>query len=88
MYDQNYQHEQVQCYTEKIFNTLKLLKVNDILKLQELKLYYKYKNKTLWHYLPNLTFKDNTSTHIHATRIQHKIHIFRSNHEYAKKCIK
>ncbi len=34
-------------HTEKIVKTLKLLKVNDILKLQELKLYYKYKNKKL-----------------------------------------
>ncbi len=61
---------------------------NDILKLQELKLYYKYKNKKLPHYLQNLHFKDNTSTHFNATRIQHKIHIFRPKHEYAKKCIR
>ncbi len=44
--------------TEKIFKTLKLLNVNDILKLQKLKLYYKYKNKKLPHYLQNLHFKD------------------------------
>ncbi len=37
-------------HSEKIIKTLKLLKVNAILKLQELKLYYKYKNKTLPHY--------------------------------------
>ncbi len=49
-------------HTKKIFKTLKLLKVNDILKLQELKL----------HYLQHLPFKDNTSTHLHATRIQCK----------------
>ncbi len=30
--------------TEPIFKTLKLLNVNDILKLQELKFYYKYEN--------------------------------------------
>ncbi len=38
--------------------------------------------------MQNLPFKDNTSTHFHATRIQHKIHIFRPKHEYAKKCIR
>ncbi len=32
-------------HTEHIFNSLKLLNVNDIVKLQELKLYYKYKSK-------------------------------------------
>ncbi len=34
-------------HTEKIFKALKLLKVNDILKLQELNFYCKYKNETL-----------------------------------------
>ncbi len=75
-------------HTEKIFKTIKLLKVNDILKLKELKLYYKYKNKKLPNYLQNLPFKDNISTHFHTTRIQHKNHIFRPKHEYAKKCIR
>ncbi len=32
----------------------------------------------------NLRFKDNTSTHIHAIRIQHIIYLVRTNHEYAK----
>ncbi len=73
-------------HTVKIFKTLKLLKLNDILKLQELKLYYEYENKELPHYLQNLHSKDNTSTHFHATRIQHKIHIFRPKHEYANAC--
>ncbi len=34
-------------HTEPIFKTLKLLNVNDILKLQELKFYYKYENNVL-----------------------------------------
>ncbi len=51
-------------HPEKILKTLKLLKVNDLLKLHKLKLYYKYKNKTLPHYVQN-----NTSTHIYAIRI-------------------
>ncbi len=75
-------------HTEKIFKTLKLLKVNDILKLQELKLHYKYKNKKILHYLQNLPVKENTNTHIHTKRIQHKIHIFKPNYEYVKKCIR
>ncbi len=38
-------------HTEPIFKELKLLKLEDILKLQELRLYYKYKNNKLPHYL-------------------------------------
>ncbi len=34
-------------HIEEIFKTLKLLKLNDILELQELKLYYKYKKKNI-----------------------------------------
>ncbi len=36
-------------HTEPIFKELKLLKLNDILKLQELKFYYKFKNIKLSH---------------------------------------
>ncbi len=61
-------------YTDALFKQLKLLKVNDILKLQELKLSYKYKNLKLPHYLQILPFHPNTKTHDHDTRIKHHIH--------------
>ncbi len=38
-------------HTEPIFKKLKLLEINDILKLQELKFYYKYKKNNLPHNL-------------------------------------
>ncbi len=38
----------------QILKELKLLKVKDILWLQELKFYYKYKNHKLPHYLQNI----------------------------------
>ncbi len=59
-------------HTEPIFKTLRLLKVNDILKLQEPKFHYQYKNNLLPHYLQNLLFKPNI--HSYATRRQNKIH--------------
>ncbi len=52
---------------------MKLLKVKDILKLQELQFYYKFKNNKLPHYLQSLPFYTNMETHIYATRIQHNI---------------
>ncbi len=70
-------------HTEPIFKELKLLKLEDILKLQELKLYYKYKNNKLSHYLQNLPFEPNTKTHDHATRKQHNIHQPKTNQVYA-----
>ena len=74
-------------HTEPIFKTLKLLKVKDILRLQELKFYYKYENNKLPYYLANLPLNTNTSIHSHATRTQNKIHLLKPNHEYAKNCI-
>ena len=75
-------------HTEPIFKELKLLKVKDILWLQELKFYYKYKNDKLPHYLQNLPLQPNTDTHNYATRTQHNIHHPKTQHEYAKKCIR
>ncbi len=73
-------------HTDPLFKTNKLLKVQDIFKLQELKFYFKFKNNKLPYYLQNLPFNRNT-THSHATRSQHNIHQMRPNHEYARKCI-
>ncbi len=63
-------------HTEHIFKSLKLLKLNDILKLQELKFYYKFENSIIiW----------NTIFHGYDTRINHNIHLLKPKHEYAKK---
>ncbi len=80
-------HIKYNAHTEPIFKKLKLFKLEDILKLQELKLYYKYNNNKLPHYLQNLPFEPNTNTHNHSTCIQHKIHQPKINHVYAKYCV-
>ncbi len=74
-------------HTEPLFKQLKLLKIIDIFKLQELKIYYKYKNNKLPHYLQLLRFHPTTETHDHATRIQHNIHETKTNHTFAKNCV-
>ncbi len=38
--------------------------------------------------LQNISFKDNTSIHVHATRTPHTIHLLTPNHEYANKRIR
>ncbi len=71
-------------HTDPLFKILKLLKVNDIFKLQELKFYYKYKNNKLPHYLQCLPFHPNTRTHDHDTHIKHKIHNPIGKHVFTK----
>ncbi len=70
-------------HTKPIFKELKLLKFKDILCLQELTFYYKYKNHKLSHYLQNLTLQLNMKTHNYATHTQHDMHHPKTQHEYA-----
>ncbi len=75
-------------HTEPLFKNLKLLKISDILKLQELKFYNKFKNNKLPYYLQLLPFSPNTETHDHATCIQYNIHQPIVKHTYAKNCLR
>ncbi len=75
-------------HNEPIFKELKLLKLNDIFKLQELKFYCTFKNIKLTYYLLNLPISPATDTHDYATRTQHNIWLMKTNHEYAKHCIR
>ncbi len=56
----------------------------DILQLQELKLYFKYKKNKLPSYLQNMPLQPNTDIHNHETRTQHNIYQPKTKHEYAK----
>ncbi len=75
-------------HTEPIFKSLNLLKVKDILKLQELKFYYKFRHNKLPHYLQQLPFHYNRDIHNHETRQKNNLHVQKTNHEYAKYCIR
>jgi hypothetical protein len=75
-------------HSEPILKSLKLLKVTDILKLQLLKLYFKFQNNMLPDYLQTLPFKTNRSLHDHSTRIHDYVHTNRPEHEFARKCIR
>ena len=60
-------------HTEPLFKNLKLLKIEHILKLHELKLYYKFIHIRLPVYLQNLKLDQNSSIHNINTRGQHNI---------------
>ncbi len=73
-------------HTEQIFKRLKLLKVANILKLNDLKFYYQYEN-TLPIYFSKTQFilNLNNEIHHHNTRNKNNLHITRINHKYAQK---
>ncbi len=68
-----------------IFKEVTLLKVEDILRLEELKFYYKFKRNKLPHHLQALPIHFNTDNYNHETRTQHNIHPMKTNHKNAKK---
>ena len=75
-------------HTEPLFKKLKILNVTDMLKLHELKLYYKYVHTSLLVYLQNLPFILNKTVHTFNTRIHDNIHTNRAKHDFAKRCIR
>ncbi len=79
-------------HTEPLFKKLKLLKLEDLLKLNELKFFYKYTNQMLPEYFsPNcadFNFMTNNNVHNHNTRQRNRLHIVRTNHKYADKCVR
>ena len=75
-------------HTEPLFKQLNLLKVEDILTLQELKFYFKYNQGILPKYLQNWNFIPNSKIHNHNTRKITTLHTFKTKHEFAKKPLK
>ena len=73
-------------HTEPIFKQFKLLKVNHILQMQEFKCYHKF-NNTLPAYLQQLKLLPDSSIHSHNTRGKTDVHIHRTTHTFAKKCL-
>ncbi len=67
---------------------MKRLKISDILKLQQLKFYYKYKNNKLPHNLQALPFHPNTRTHDHNNRIKHNIYHPIAKHIFTKNSVR
>ena len=72
-------------HAEPLFKQLNLLKVEDILTLQELKFYFKYNQGILPKYLQNWNFIPNSKIHNHNTRKITTLHTFKTKHEFAKK---
>ena len=91
-------------HTEPLFKRLKLLKIEHILKVNEIKFYYKYENLKLPDYFQKTSTRTthnmnpeknahfslnlNSAIHQHNTRSRENIHILRTNHKFANKCLR
>ena len=75
-------------HTEPLFKTLKLLKFKDLLKLRELIFYYTFIHKLLPIPLQNWHITRNTNIHEHNTRRQSNLHIYRTQHTFARHCLR
>ena len=71
-------------HTDQIFIKFNLLKIQDIFKLNQLKLYYKYLTKSLSDYYQNLIF---TRQSIYNTTRSNDLTPTKVNHVFATKCI-
>ena len=75
-------------HTEPLFKQLNMLKLEDLLKLQQLKFYFKFNEGSLPVYLQNWDITPNARVHNYNTRELGCIHTFKVKHEFAKKCLK
>lgn len=75
-------------HSEPILKKLKLLKLRDILDLQTLKFYFKFKHDLLPVYLLKLPFQHNYEIHHHNTRSRSDIHWPTPAHVFATKSLR
>ena len=62
--------------------------VTDIIRLQQLKCYYRYINGNLPEYFSRLGIRENEDVHTHYTRNRHDTHVERANTELARKSLR
>ena len=75
-------------HTEPIFKTLRLLKVEDIFKLQILKFYYKHQKCSLPDYFQSMEYNTISKLHNYSTRQQTHIKINKTKTKFAENCIR
>ena len=75
-------------HTSNIFKQLNLLKIGDILTIEQMKFYHKYTHNKLPQYLQDIPIRINMNLHTHNTRQANEIHILRIHHEFARRLIR
>ena len=75
-------------HAEPLFKTLQILKIDDQLKLQEPKKFYKYRHGNLLVYFLNWNVIPNYDIHAHDISKATNIHTSMTRHEFAQNCFK
>ena len=75
-------------HTSNIFKQLKLLKICDILTIEQLKCYHKYTHNKLPQYLQGISISINQNIHTHNTRQANEIHVTRIHREFARRLVR
>ena len=75
-------------HTEPIFKKLDLLKMTDLLKINQLKFIYNHINGKLPDYFQNILFFSQNEERRYNTRHHTNIHSLRVNHEFAKNSVR
>ena len=75
-------------HTEPLFKLFRILKLSDVLILQTMKVYHKFRNKELPVYMQNWPLIINNEIHQYNTRIASDLHTFRYHHTFAKKSLR
>ena len=75
-------------HSEPLFKELKLLKLEDIRKLQELKFYYKLVHKQLPRYFNSISVTTINTVHQHKSRQSGNLYSDRVKHDFAKRYIR
>ena len=75
-------------HTEPLFKLFRILKLSDVLILQTMKVYHKYRNKELPVYMQNWPLIINNEIHQYNTRIASDLHTFRYHHTFAKQSLR
>ena len=73
-------------HADPLFDSLKLPKVEHILKLQEIKLYHQFSQKKLPVYLQNVPLDQNNSIHKYNTHGQYTIQVCTYNQGTPRVC--
>ena len=71
-------------HTQPLFKQFRILKLSDVLILQTMKVYHKFRNKELPVYMKNWPLIINNEIHQYNTRIASDLHTFRYHHTFAK----
>ena len=85
---QTYDSTLTLCIQINLQKTLQLLKVNDILKVQQLKFYFSLIHNKLPIYFNCFNFSRNYHFHNYFTRLSKHFHVANVKHTFATKCLR